>query len=60
VRRRGIDVVAVDRLLGERKAARTAKDFTRADAIRGELKELGVDLLDTPQGTDWRARDDEA
>ena len=34
--------------------ARKAKDFTRADAVRGELTALGVEILDTPAGTDWR------
>ena len=39
-------------------AARAAKDFTRGDALRGELTALGVEMLDTPQGTDWRVADD--
>jgi cysteinyl-tRNA synthetase len=55
--RRGIDVAAVERLLGERTDARKGKDFARADAIRGELAALGVEVLDTPQGTDWRVSD---
>ena len=58
VKRRGIDVAAVERLLDDRRAARTAKDFTRSDAIRGELAALGVALHDTPQGTDWSVQDD--
>jgi len=59
VRDRGIDVAQVTAKLGERTAARAAKDFARADAVRGELAALGVDVLDTPAGTDWRVRDDE-
>ena len=58
VRRMGIDVSRIDGLLAERAAARAAKDFARGDAIRGELAAIGVELLDTPQGTDWRVRDD--
>ena len=57
VRQRGIDVAGVDRLIASRAAARTAKDFARADELRGELAALGVDVLDTPQGTDWSVRD---
>jgi cysteinyl-tRNA synthetase len=57
VARRGIDVDQVTRLVGERDAARKAKDFARGDAIRGELAALGVELLDTPGGTDWRVAD---
>jgi cysteinyl-tRNA synthetase len=37
-------------LIDERQAAREAKDFARADAIRDELKARGVTLKDTPQG----------
>jgi len=57
VKARGIDVAAVEAKMAERAAARGAKDFTRADAIRGELAALGVELLDTPGGTDWRVHD---
>jgi len=57
VARKGVDVARVASLLDERKAARAAKDFTRSDAIRAELTEIGVELLDTPQGTDWRVQD---
>ncbi|HET9624561.1 MAG TPA: cysteine--tRNA ligase [Kofleriaceae bacterium] len=58
VARKGIDIAAVERLLAERVAARQAKDFTRSDAIRAELSALGVDLHDTPQGTEWSVHDD--
>jgi cysteinyl-tRNA synthetase len=58
VKRRAIDLAAVERLLGERTAARTAKDFARSDAIRGELAALGVQLHDTPRGTEWSVLDD--
>ena len=58
VARRAIDVSKIDGLLTERTAARAAKDFARGDAIRAELTQLGVELLDTPQGTDWRVHDD--
>jgi cysteinyl-tRNA synthetase len=39
------------RLVGERDAARSAKDFARADALRDELVALGWTVEDTPQGT---------
>ena len=44
----------IDRLIEERLAARKARDFARADAIRDELKSWGVILEDTPQGTRWK------
>jgi len=49
-----IDVAGVETRIADRKAARAAKDFARADALRGELTAMGVELLDTPAGTDWR------
>jgi cysteinyl-tRNA synthetase len=41
---------AVRRLADEREAARTARDFTRADQIREELAEQGWEVRDTPGG----------
>jgi cysteinyl-tRNA synthetase len=37
-------------LLDARQAARKAKDFKRADAIRDELKAKGWAIEDTPKG----------
>ena len=47
------DQVVVDELIAEREAARTARDWARADALRAELSELGVQLTDTPTGPVW-------
>ena len=38
----------------ERDKARTRKDWTAADRIRDELRERGIELTDTKQGTIWR------
>lgn len=37
-------------LIAERKAAREAKDWAKADAIRDELLSLGIEVADTRQG----------
>ena len=37
-------------LLEERQAARKAKDYARADEIRGKLREMGYTVEDTPAG----------
>ena len=40
----------------EREAARAAKQWQTADAIRGELAAQGIQLMDTADGTDWYSR----
>ena len=56
VRQRGLDRDRIEALIAERDAARKAKDFARADAIRDELLCLGVELRDGPAGTLWKVR----
>jgi cysteinyl-tRNA synthetase len=46
----------VESRLADRRAARGAQDFARADAIRNELAARGIELEDTPAGTRWRVR----
>ncbi len=54
VARDSTDAGLVEGLVCLRQAARKAKDFARADAIRDELKRRGVLVDDTPQGTRWK------
>lgn len=44
----------IDALIEERNAARKARNFARADEIRGLLKEQNILLEDTPQGVRWK------
>jgi len=50
------DVDKIEALIAERLAARKAKDFARADAIRAELSDMGIILEDGPSGTTWKRK----
>jgi cysteinyl-tRNA synthetase len=44
----------IEGLIAERREAKAAKDFARADSIREGLKKRGIILEDGPAGTSWR------
>jgi cysteinyl-tRNA synthetase len=52
----GDDDAEIEALVAQRDEARSARDFARADALRDQLSERGIELLDTPRGTRWRRR----
>ena len=43
----------VEALINDRAAAKKAKDFAKADAIRDELTAMGVTLVDVKGGVNW-------
>ena len=48
------DTATIQRLVEERFAARSARDFATADQIRDELTALGVTVEDHADGSAWR------
>ena len=46
----------VELLLEQRTAARSSKDWARADEIRAEIDALGVEVMDNPTGSTWRRK----
>jgi cysteinyl-tRNA synthetase len=51
-----VPVDEIERLIEERKAARSRRDFAAADAIRNALAERGILLEDNPGGTRWKRK----
>ena len=47
------DTARIEELVAERNAAKSAKDFALADAIRATLIDMGVTIKDTREGTTW-------
>ena len=45
---------AIDALVAQRTEAKKAKNWAEADRIRDELKAMGVELIDTKEGTTWK------
>jgi cysteinyl-tRNA synthetase len=45
---------AINEMIEKRNAARAAKDFAAADALRDKLAEAGIQIEDGPDGTTWR------
>ena len=44
----------IEALIEKRQEARKAKNYAEADRIRNELKERGIELLDTRDGVKWK------
>ncbi len=51
---RELDASEIDALIEAREEARANQDWEKADAIRDQLDEMGVETMDCPQGTTWR------
>jgi cysteinyl-tRNA synthetase len=45
----------VETLIKKRELARKNKDWDKADELRQKLKEMGIEVFDTEEGTVWRS-----
>jgi cysteinyl-tRNA synthetase len=49
-----LNAAMIDGKVEERTQARASKNFAKADALRQELTQLGVEVFDTPTGSTWK------
>jgi cysteinyl-tRNA synthetase len=49
-----LDIELIENLMQQRDQAKSNKDFTKADSIRDELVGLGVEILDSQDGSSWK------
>ena len=50
----GLSEADIEAAIAARQQARLERDFAKADAIRDELAEKGIQLLDSADGTSWQ------
>jgi len=54
ISRLNIDVAHIDDLVNQRTQARADRDWEKADQLRDQLAQEGIELMDGPEGTQWR------
>jgi cysteinyl-tRNA synthetase len=47
---------SIEELIAKRDEAKKAKEYTKADTIRDEILNMGVTIMDTPDGTLWEIK----
>ena len=51
-----LDINKIEKLIADRNAARSSKNWAEADCCRDELTAMGVLIEDTANGTDWKIK----
>ena len=49
-----LDIDLIESLMHQRDQAKSNKDYAKADSIRDELVGLGVEILDSQDGSSWK------
>ncbi|HLF18349.1 MAG TPA: cysteine--tRNA ligase [Candidatus Omnitrophota bacterium] len=56
LKQKGLDVKEIEKKFNERNQARAGKDFSKADQLRQELAELGIEIQDALGGSSWQVK----
>ncbi|WP_346898912.1 cysteine--tRNA ligase [Clostridium sp. UBA7503] len=51
-----VDEKLINHLIEERNIARKEKNYKRSDEIRAQLLDMNIEVLDSKEGTSWRAK----
>lgn len=51
-----VDVAKIEAMIVDRSSAKQNKDYKKADEIRMALSEMGIELIDTKEGTKWQVK----
>ena len=49
-----LDIELIENLMQQRDQAKSNRDYAKADSIRDELVSLGVEILDSQDGSSWK------
>ena len=56
LRQKADELSALEAQIAARTQARSDKDWAAADTIRDGLAAMGVEIMDSPEGTTWRVK----
>lgn len=56
IEEKGIDKAEVESLIKQRNEARAAKDWAKSDEARDKLLAMGIEIMDSPEGTTWEVK----
>lgn len=56
IKEKGIKREEVEQLIKERNQAREEKDWAKSDIARDKLLEMGIEIMDSPEGTTWEVK----
>lgn len=53
LQKKKLERASIDQLVAQRSQARLSKDFAKSDELRKQLTDMGISVMDLPQGSFW-------